>query len=222
MPVHKTTEQRPRLDWEALAEPSQVRIVRASDEERRRIGRDLHDGAQQRIVALALRLRCAQRELGGGADTEVERLLAEAVDELEVAVQELRDLARGVHPEILTEEGLEAALQSLTSRSPLAVSLDVCGIRLPTLVESTAYFVVCEALTNAVKHAQASRAAVSTRLLDGVLVVLVEDDGVGGAQVSGSGLRGLADRVDALGGRIDIQSRAEAGTRILAEIPCGP
>jgi signal transduction histidine kinase len=222
MPVHKAIEQRPRLDWEALAEPSQVRIVRATDEERRRIGRDLHDGAQQRIVALALRLRCAQRELGGGAEAAFQHLLAETVDELEVAVQELRDLACGVHPAILTEEGLEAALESLTSRSPLAVSLDVCGIRLPPWVESTAYFVVCEALANVVKHAHASRAAVSTRLLGGVLVVLVEDDGVGGAQVSGSGLRGLADRVDALGGRIDIQSRAEAGTRILAEIPCGP
>lgn len=221
MPVHVTTDSRPRPSRHDVAEGAGVRIVLAADEERRRIERDLHDGAQQRIVALALRLRAAQRRLGGVAGAEVDGLLAEAVHELELAVTELRDLARGIHPATLTEEGLGAALESLTSRSPLAVSLDVCPERLPSPVESTAYFVICEALANAAKHGQASEVSVCAGLRDGTLLVVVEDDGVGGARAGGgSGLLGLAERVGALGGRLDVRSHADAGTRIVAEIPC--
>jgi signal transduction histidine kinase len=201
---------------------SRVRIVQAADEERRRIERDLHDGAQQRLVALALQLRSAQRELGVRADPEVDRLLADAVDELQVAVEELRELARGVHPAILTEDGLAAALESLTSRAPIPVALDVSEGRLPAQVEATAYFVACEALANVVKHAQASRATVSAHRRNGVLLVEVEDDGVGGAHAeNGSGLRGLADRVEALGGRLVVESPAGGGTHVVGEIPCG-
>ncbi len=201
---------------------SRVRIVQAADEERRRIERDLHDGAQQRLVALALQLRSAQRELGSRADPHVDRLLAEAVDELQVAVEELRELARGVHPAILTEDGLAAALESLTSRAPIPVALDVSDGRLPAQVEATAYFVACEALANVVKHAHASKAAVSAHRRNGVLVVAVEDDGVGGAHTeNGSGLRGLADRVEALGGRLVVESPAGGGTHVVGEIPCG-
>ena len=200
---------------------SRVRIVQATDEERRRIERDLHDGAQQRLVALALQLRSAQRELGGRADPEIDLLLADAVDELQVAVEELRELARGVHPAILTEDGLAAALESLTSRAPIPVALDVSEGRLPAQVEATAYFVACEALANVVKHAHASKAAISAHRRNGVLVVEVEDDGVGGAHAeNGSGLRGLADRVEALGGRLVVESPTGGGTHVVGEIPC--
>jgi signal transduction histidine kinase len=136
-------------------------------------------------------------------------------------VEELRELARGVHPAILTEDGLAAALESLVSRIPFPVDLDAAGGRLPAQVEATAYFVACEALANVVKHARASTAAVRTVRRNGLLVVEVEDDGIGGAvAANGSGLRGLADRVEALGGRLRVESPAEGGTRIVGEIPC--
>ena len=200
---------------------SRVRIVAAADDERRRIERDIHDGAQQRLVALALQLRSAQRQLGNRSDPEIDRLLAEAVGELQVAVEELRELARGVHPAILTEDGLGAALESLAGRTPLPVELDVADGRLPPQIEATAYFVACEALANVVKHAHASRAAVSARRRNGLLVVEIEDDGVGGARAAnGSGLSGLADRVEALGGRLVVESPSGAGTRVVGEIPC--
>jgi signal transduction histidine kinase len=148
-------------------------------------------------------------------------VLAGAVSELQLAVNELRELARGVHPAILTEEGLAPALESLASRTPFPISLDVVEERLPTPVEATAYFVVCEALTNLTKHAHASNATISARRRDGLLTVEVEDDGIGGAFAKdGSGLRGLADRVEALGGRLTIDSPPSGGTRILAEMPC--
>jgi signal transduction histidine kinase len=200
---------------------SRQRIVAAADDERRRIERDLHDGAQQRLVALALQLRSAQRRLGAQVDPEVERVLDAAVGELQGAVAELRELARGVHPAILTEEGLAAALESLTSRTPLPVALDVLDERLSTDVEATAYFVACEALANIVKHAHASHAKVAAARRNGLLVVEVEDDGVGGASLDGgSGLRGLVDRVEALGGQLRIESAAGSGTRVVGEIPC--
>ena len=206
----------------AEVQESRVRIVAAADEERRRIERDLHDGAQQRLVALALELRGAQRRLGARADPELDSVLAEAVDELRGAVEELRELARGVHPAILTEDGLAAALESLVGRTPVPVSLDVSEGRYPAQVEATAYFLACEALANIVKHAHASRALVTAVTRDGVLVVQVEDDGVGGAHAAGgTGLRGLADRVEALGGRLVVMSPAGGGTRIIGEIPCG-
>ena len=197
---------------------SRVRIVTTADDERRRIERDIHDGAQQRLVALAVQLRSAQRRL---RDPEVDSLLAATVKELQVAVEELRELARGVHPAILTEDGLAAALESLVGRIPFPVDLDAAEGRLPAQVEATAYFVACEALANVVKHAQASTAIVRTVRRNGLLVVEVEDDGIGGAAAgNGSGLHGLADRVEALGGRLRIESPAEGGTRIVGEIPC--
>jgi signal transduction histidine kinase len=200
---------------------SRARIVAAGDAERRRIERDLHDGAQQRLVALALQLRTAQRRLGDKSDPDVDLLLATAASELQEALTELRELARGVHPAILTEEGLAAAVESLTSRAPTPVVVDVCEERLPAPVEATAYFVVCEALTNIAKHADAANARISASRRNGSLVVEVQDDGVGGARVDGSsGLRGLIDRVEALGGRVTIDSPPGAGTRIEAEIPC--
>jgi signal transduction histidine kinase len=205
----------------AEVQESRARIVTAADEERRRIERDLHDGAQQRLVALALELRTAQRRLGDRADPELEAILAEAVGELQAAVDELRELARGVHPAILTEDGLAAALESLSSRTPVPVSLKVSDERLPPQVEATAYFVACEALANVVKHAGASSATVTAVRRNGLLVIEVEDDGVGGAHADGgSGLRGLADRVEALGGRLRVVSPAGGGTRVVGEIPC--
>ena len=200
---------------------SRVRIVTTADEERRRIERDIHDGAQQRLVALAVQLRSAQRRLKDSSDPEVDRLLAATVEELKVAVEELRELARGVHPAILTEDGLAAALESLVSRIPFPVDLDAAEGRLPAQVEATAYFVACEALANVVKHAQASTATVRTVRRNGLLVVEVADNGIGGAAAgNGSGLRGLADRVEALGGRLRVESPAAGGTRIVGEIPC--
>jgi signal transduction histidine kinase len=197
---------------------SRVRIVATADEERRRIERDIHDGAQQRLVALAVQLRSAQRRL---RDPEVDSLLAATVKELQVAVEELRELARGVHPAILTEDGLAAALESLVSRIPFPVDLEAAEGRLPAQVEATAYFVACEALANVVKHAQASTATVRAVRRNGLLLVEIEDDGIGGAAAeNGSGLRGLADRVEALGGRLRVESPTEGGTRIVGEIPC--
>ncbi len=205
----------------AKVKESRARIVAAADEERRRIERDLHDGAQQRLVALALELRSARRTLGEEADPELERLLVSAADELQVAVGELRELARGIHPAILTEGGLAAALESLAAKAPLPVSVDATPERLPPAVEATAYFVACEGLANVVKHAQASKAAIEARRENGKLVVEVADDGVGGARAdAGTGLRGLADRVEAQGGRLWIESAPGSGTRVVGEIPC--
>jgi signal transduction histidine kinase len=198
---------------------SRKRIVAAGDSERRRIERNLHDGAQQHLVAIALKLRTAQRRLD---DPAIGELLAETVAELQEAVEDLRELARGVHPAILTEEGLAAALESLASRSALPLTLVAAPEdRFDPEIEATAYFLVCEALANVAKHAQASEARVSASRTDGMLLVEVEDDGVGGARpLDGSGLRGLLDRVEALGGRLRIDSPAGGGTRIAAEIPC--
>jgi signal transduction histidine kinase len=216
-----------RLQAETRAQLEEVRqsrsrIITATDLERRRIERDIHDGAQQRLVSLGLELRLAQRRLGQAPDPELDRLLSAAVDELKVAVEELRELARGVHPAILTEDGLAAALESLISRQSFPVVLEADEGRLPAQVEATAYFVACEALANTIKHAGASSAKVRAHRHNGLLVVEVEDDGVGGAQaVNGSGLRGLADRVEALGGKLRVESPPGKGTRIVGEIPCG-
>jgi signal transduction histidine kinase len=202
---------------------SRVRIVAAADEERRRIERDVHDGAQQRLAALAVQLRTAQRRLGSGAaDPAVDSLLESAVAELQAANEELRELVRGVYPAILTEEGLAAALESLALRSPFPVELDVLEDRLPAQIEATAYFVACEALANVAKHAQATKSSVCVARRNGLLQVEIADDGSGGARaVDGSGLSGLADRVEALGGRLRVFSPAGAGTQVVAEIPCG-
>jgi len=211
-------EVRAQLD---LVHESRARIVTAADEERRRIERDLHDGAQQRLVALALELRSAQRRLGEERDPEIDQLLEATADELQVALQELRELAQGIHPGILTQGGLAPALESLAARVPLPVTVAATSERLPPDVEATAYFVACEALTNVVKHSQASKAAIRALRDDGMLIVEVEDNGVGGASADdGSGLRGLADRVEAHGGHFRIESAPGSGTRVLGEIPC--
>ena len=207
----------------AQVKESRKRIVAAADEERKRIERDLHDGAQQRLAALAAQLRAAQRRLGAGQpDPGVDALLESAVAELQAANEELRELVRGVYPAILTEEGLAAAVESLALRSPIPVELDVVEGRFPAQVEATAYFVTCESLANVVKHAQASSAVVRISQPRGVLHIEVVDDGVGGARpTASSGLSGLVDRVEALGGRLRVESEPRLGTRVVAEIPCG-
>ena len=209
-----------RAQLETVQE-SRARIAAAADEERRRIERDLHDGAQQRLVALALELRSAQRQLNTGDDAELAQVLASTADELQVAVEELRELAQGIHPGILTQGGLAHALEALAARSPLPVSVDATPDRFAPEVEATAYFVACEALTNVVKHAGASRATIAARRENGDLVIEVADDGRGGADPGSSGLRGLSDRVEARGGRLVVESPAGFGTRVRGEIPCG-
>jgi signal transduction histidine kinase len=209
-----------RAQLETVQE-SRARIVAAADEERRRIERDLHDGAQQRLVALALELRSAQRQLMDSGDPEVERLLSSTADELQVAVEELRELAQGIHPGILTQGGLAYALEALAARSPLPVEVDATPERFTPEVEATAYFVACEALTNVVKHASASQASIQARRDNGTLVIEVVDDGSGQAEPNGgSGLRGLTDRVEALGGRLLVESRPGSGTLVRGVIPC--
>jgi signal transduction histidine kinase len=205
----------------AKVEASRERLVTAADEERRRIERDLHDGAQQQLVALALQLRRAQARLGQDTGPEIERLLGFATDELQLAVQGLRELAHGIRPPILTQGGLAAALDALATRAPLPVSVDAMPERLPPEIEATAYFVACEGLANVVKHAGASRATISARHESGKLFIEVVDDGIGGADPSdGSGLRGLADRVEAHGGRLRVESAVGKGSRVVGEIPC--
>jgi signal transduction histidine kinase len=206
----------------AEVQESRRRIVTAGDERARKIERDIHDGAQQRLVALALEFRIAQRQLGKELDPEVERLLEGAVGELQVAVDELRELARGVHPAVLTEEGLGGAIESLATRTPIPVRvLSLPEERLAPEIEAAAYFVVCEAIANAVKHSQATAVRVRAERSNGRLVVAVEDDGVGGAdEAAGSGLRGLVDRVEAHGGTLRVESPPGKGTRVIGELPC--
>jgi signal transduction histidine kinase len=194
--------------------------VEAGTEERRRLERNLHDGAQQRLVALSLTLRLAQAKIlkdPGKADA----LLGAAQEELTLAQAELRELARGIHPAVLSDRGLGAALEALAGRAPIEVELaELPPDRLPEPIEAAAYFVVAEALTNVVKYAHASQATVRISRRNGAAVVEVADDGIGGADPGrGSGLRGLADRVSALDGRMELDSPAGAGTRLRAEIP---
>jgi len=198
---------------------SRSRLVAAADEERRRLERNLHDGAQQRLVSLSLALRLAQAKAGQDPAATVE-IIAGASDELAHALEELRELARGIHPVVLTDRGLNAALEGLAARSPLPVALTPVERRLPEPVEAAAYYVVSESLANVVKHAGASSVDVRLRAQNGSLLVEVEDDGAGGADPTrGSGLRGLADRVAALDGELRIESPASGGTRVVAEIP---
>ncbi|MEA2478470.1 MAG: hypothetical protein QOJ07_392 [Thermoleophilaceae bacterium] len=200
---------------------SRTRIVEAGLAERRRLERDLHDGAQQRLVALRLALRLARDRARSDPDAAAE-LLDGATAELDAALAELRELARGIHPAVLTDRGLEPALAALATRAPLPVSVTASADGLPPAVESAAYFVVAEALTNVAKYAGASSAAVSVARQNGHAVVEIRDDGVGGADPArGSGLAGLADRVAALEGRLDVDSPPGAGTTVRAAIPCG-
>jgi signal transduction histidine kinase len=196
-----------------------ARLVAAADRERRRLERDLHDGAQQRLVSLSVRLRLLARRLAPGS--EAERLLADARNELAASLQELRDLAHGIHPAVLSDRGLAAALEGLTARAPLPVELLVeLNRRPPEPVEVAAYYLVSEALTNILKHSGATSAGVSVARRGTQLVVEVADDGAGGADpVTGFGLRGLTDRIEALGGLLEVSSSAGAGTTLRAEIP---
>ena len=197
---------------------SRARVVAASADERRRVVRDLHDGAQQRLVHAVIALKLALRAHGSG-DERAKELVREALDHAEQANSALRELAHGVLPHALTRGGLRAAVQDLAARSALPVAAEVSPERLPPAIEATAYFVVSEALTNAVKHASAEQSEVKADVEGGVLRVEVRDDGVGGADPRGSGLTGLRDRVEALGGTIEIGSRAESGTSLVVEIP---
>jgi PAS domain S-box-containing protein len=200
---------------------SRARIVTAGDVERRRLERNLHDGAQQRLVALSLSLRLALAKLGS-APTAVRAALADACSELGLALDELRELARGLHPAVLNEHGLRAAVEALADRVPVPVEItDIPDERLPEPVEAGAYYLIAEALTNVTKYAEASTVSIRVTAGDAsVVVVDVSDDGVGGADpAAGSGLRGLADRVEALGGSLEVVSPAGAGTTLRAEIP---
>jgi signal transduction histidine kinase len=194
-------------------------VIAAADESRRRIERNLHDGAQQRLVSLSLSLRLAQTQLRTNPERAAE-IISVASEELTQALAELRELARGIHPAILTDRGLETALDALAARAPVPVEVTACPQDLPAPVEAAAYYIVSEALTNASKYAAATRAWVSLRVEEGTLYLSVRDDGVGGADPTrGSGLIGLRDRVEALAGMIEIDSPPGAGTRVGAAIP---
>jgi signal transduction histidine kinase len=222
--AEEVAEENVRLDAELQARyeelrASRARIVEAADEARRRLERDLHDGAQQRLVGLALSLRLARERIGDNPDG-ARALLDEATAELALATDELRELARGIHPAILTDRGLGAALDALAKRAPVNVSLrrSLDG-EIPPPVESAAYFVVAEALTNVVRHSGASEAEVSVARRNGALHVEVSDSGDGGADPAGSGLRGLADRLQALDGELEVESHPGSGTAVHARIP---
>lgn len=205
----------------AEVQASRARIVEAADAERRRVERNLHDGAQQRLVSLSLGLRMLQRR--AAVEGELAEEIGEAADDLKVAIDELRELARGIHPSILTEQGLGPALESLVEQTPIAVTLHTTlDGRLGDTVEATAYYVVAESLTNVVKHGRATTATVTAGQDDSTLVVEVSDDGRGGAAPgAGRGLSGLADRVAAIGGTLTVASPPGEGTCVRAELPCG-
>jgi len=201
---------------------ARARIIAAADAERRRIERDLHDGAQQRLVALSLTLGMAESRLASDPDAAAP-LIAQAREEAQLAVKELRELASGIHPALLTERGLGPALEALAARSPVPTTVDgVPSFRLPPPVESAAYFVTAEALTNVAKYAGATTANITLAIEHGRLLLLIRDDGAGGADpTGGSGLRGLRDRVEALDGQLHIDSPHGLGTTLIAEIPIG-
>jgi signal transduction histidine kinase len=218
-PTHRELERAA-----AASDEQRDHAVAAAAGDRRQIERDLHDGAQARLVSLAVDLGRARRRLEeGGSSEEAAELVRSAHEEAKQALAEIRDLARGIHPAVLTDRGLDAALSSLAARSPVPVLLrsELGSERPPEPVESAAYFVVAEALTNVARHSGAERAAVSVVRDDGVLVVEVRDDGVGGADaVAGSGLVGLRDRVGALGGTLVVESPPGGPTAITAVLPC--
>jgi signal transduction histidine kinase len=221
------TLENERLDAELRARvdelrASRARIVTAGYAERRRLERDLHDGAQQRLMALGINLRMARDQIG--TDTqEAAALIDASLEELNEATAELRELARGIHPAALTDRGLQAALGGLAGRSPVPVELVATpDERLPSPVESAVYFVVAEALTNVARYAHAGKVRVAVMRSNGQVDVQVSDNGVGGADpAQGSGLRGLSDRVAALDGRLELTSASGNGTTVRARIPCG-
>jgi signal transduction histidine kinase len=203
---------------------SRTRVIAAGQDERQRLERNLHDGAQQRLIALSLDLGRLEEQLGD--DHAATRRLDLAREQIAVSLAELRDVARGIHPAVVSAHGLAVALEELAAHSsvPLTLTVEIDG-RLPEPIEVAAYYVVCESIANIGKHARATSAAVlvarRVKHQDSALVVEVVDDGVGGADTEGgSGLRGLADRVEALGGRLRIWTPVGGGTRVRAEIPC--
>jgi signal transduction histidine kinase len=199
---------------------ARMRIIAAADAERRRIERDLHDGAQQRMVSLAVKLGLAQARVATDPD-EAERLIAEAREEAQLAVKELRELARGIHPAVLSDRGLGPALDALAARAPVPV--DITGVPeepLPRPVEAAVYFVTAEALTNVAKYAQADTASVALSIAGDCVRLEIRDDGVGGADsAAGGGVAGLCDRVEALDGELTVDSPPGVGTTVTAEIP---
>jgi signal transduction histidine kinase len=196
---------------------SRARVIEAADQERRRVLRDLHDGAQQRLVHTIITLKLARGVLERG-ETGASPLVDEALVNAQRATDELRDLAHGIVPSVLTHGGLRAGVHALASRMPMPVEMDVPSTRLAANVETTAYFIIAEALTNVAKHARASRASVTATVADEWLDVQVHDDGVGGARPGGSGLLGMHDRLAALGGRLQVESPPGGGTLIAAKI----
>ena len=227
MAVLRLAVENERLDGELQlrledVRASRARLVVAAEEERRRVERDLHDGAQQRLVAVNIALqRARQTATATDASLELRDGLAAVAEELQGAIDDLRELARGIHPALLEDDGLPGAVAALARRSGIAVELRIdLGRRLPRHIESTAYFTVAEALTNVAKHAYASQTVVTIRDAGDRLGIAVEDDGVGGADPSrGSGLSGLADRLAAIDGLLAIESRPGAGTAVRAEVP---
>ena len=220
--VVEAEDERRRLDVERVrlseVRASRARIAEAADEERRRVVRDLHDGAQQQLVHTIFTLKLAHGALQNEEEA-LPALLTEALDHAERATDELRELSHGILPGALTHGGLRAAVRTLASRTPVPVAIDVSVGRLPTPVEATAYFVVAEALTNVAKHARARQAEVTARIEDGTVQVQIRDDGVGGAAPNGGGLVGLADRLAVLDGRLTVTSQPGNGTQLRAEIP---
>jgi PAS domain S-box-containing protein len=221
--VFRDVSERDRAEAERLRaeaiHASRARIVQAAVDERRRLGRDLHDGAQQRLINVIFALQEASRDPGGD---ESEQAIRGALQETQLAIRDLRDLSAGLDPTVLAHRGLAAAITSLTARTPVPVALDLPAERFAPLVESTAYFVVAEALANVGKHAEATEASVTIGVRQGRLLATVTDDGRGGAAAdlaSGSGLAGLTDRVAAVGGTVTIASPDGAGTRVTAELP---
>ncbi|HUG16676.1 MAG TPA: histidine kinase, partial [Thermomicrobiales bacterium] len=196
---------------------SRARIVEAQLAERHKLERDLHDGAQQRLLGLAMQLRAVEMS---GDPERMDGALAGAVDELQAAVRELRDLANGLRPAILADGGLAAALDDLAARSPVPVRLELTGERFAPGIEETAWFIACEAVANAVKHAAPCAVAISASRSAGWLRLVIEDDGIGGADPTGSGLRGIADRAEVAGGTLTVRPRGGHGTVVIAELPC--
>ena len=197
---------------------SRARLLIERDEARRRVVRDLHDGAQQRQVHTIITLKLALRALRA-KDPDAESFVAEALDHAQQGHAELRELAHGILPSVLTRGGLRAAVDGLVAGLDLPVEVDAAADRLPAAIEASAYFIVAEALTNVVKHAHAKHAAVTARVEDGILRVEVRDDGIGGARPDGSGLLGLADRLAVLDGKLRVESPADGGTLVVADIP---
>jgi signal transduction histidine kinase len=197
---------------------SRARIAAAQFAERRTIERNLHDGAQQRLLALALQLRAAQL---GGDEATLRRAIGAGVGQLQDAVVELRELANGLHPAVLADGGLAAALDDLAARTPVPIKIAISDQRFPPDLEAAAWFIACEAMANAVKHAYPSAIEVDVAARDGLLIVEVRDDGIGGARPAGHGLRGIADRAEAFGGSLAVRTGPGAGTTVRAELPCG-